>query len=290
MLGIPWVYAAILAFEGQLSVFNVPPGIGPDYRDLLPVPPLPGDIPSCAEGGVLGALPGTLGCLQATETIKYLLGHTSGLVVGRVLVMDAMQMTFRNMGLVRSTDRVVITKLMDDYQGFCAGGSGVAGPIGGASSIGTGSTTATKTSRCLPSSRRTMDEDTEVLVDNFTALSSLSNNMASTPASFHTVTPKACLEKLIQGWTPWVLDVRLPTEHDIVALPFTDRVVSYRTVRREHDVPIRGDVLVYCKAGVRGAKACRRMVEQGVAPDRLYNLEGGIMQWQADVDPSMARY
>jgi adenylyltransferase/sulfurtransferase len=59
---LPWVYSAILAFEGQLSTFNYRGG--PDYRDLLPMPPPPGDIPSCAEGGVLGVLPGTMGCLQ----------------------------------------------------------------------------------------------------------------------------------------------------------------------------------------------------------------------------------
>lgn len=64
MLGLPWVYSAILAFEGQLSTFNYKGG--PDYRDLLPVPPPPGDVPSCAEGGVLGVLPGTMGCLQVS--------------------------------------------------------------------------------------------------------------------------------------------------------------------------------------------------------------------------------
>ena len=69
---IPWVYSAILAFEGQLSTFNYRGG--PDYRDLLPTPPPPGDVPSCAEGGVLGVLPGTMGCLQVR--IKCQLKHT----------------------------------------------------------------------------------------------------------------------------------------------------------------------------------------------------------------------
>lgn len=64
ILNLPWVYSAILAFEGQLSTFNFKGG--PDYRDMLPSPPPPGDVPSCAEGGVLGVLPGTMGCLQVS--------------------------------------------------------------------------------------------------------------------------------------------------------------------------------------------------------------------------------
>jgi adenylyltransferase/sulfurtransferase len=65
---LPWVYSAILAFEGQLSTFNYQGG--PDYRDLLPTPPPPGDVPSCAEGGVLGVLPGTMGCLQVRSRMS----------------------------------------------------------------------------------------------------------------------------------------------------------------------------------------------------------------------------
>ena len=96
-------------------------------------------------------------------------------------------------------------------------------------------------------------------------------------------------EKLSNGWSPWVLDVRLQTEHDIVALPFTDQVAPHRTVQPDQ-IPKTGEVLVYCKAGVRGKKACSRLVELGVEPDRLYNLDGGIMRWQKEVDPSMPRY
>jgi adenylyltransferase/sulfurtransferase len=108
-------------------------------------------------------------------------------------------------------------------------------------------------------------------------------------ASFHSIEPKECLDKLSNGWTPWVIDVRLQTEHDIVALPFTDEVVPHRTVKIDN-VPKAGDVLVYCKAGVRGKKACNRLIELGVDPDRLHNLDGGIMRWQKEVDPMMPRY
>jgi len=254
ILGITWIYSAILAFEGQLSVFNLD-GEGPTYRDLLPVPPPPGDVPSCAEGGVLGVLPGTMGCLQATEAIKYFLGHKEGMASGRVVVFDAMTMQFKEAGLAKLPNRQVVTELID-YQGFCAGPKGAAAappPAAGG---------------------RTMDE---------------AETVESSSPEFHSVEPKECLQKLSTGWSPWVLDVRLKTENDIVALPFTDHISSHRTVK-ETDIPQSGDVLVYCKAGVRGKKACSRLIDLGVDPSRLYNLDGGIMRWQKDVDPSMPRY
>jgi len=259
MLGITWIYSAILAFEGQLSVFNLD-GEGPTYRDLLPNPPPPGDVPSCAEGGVLGVLPGTMGCLQANEALKYILGKKDGLASGRVIVFDAMAMKFSEVGLEKSSHREKITELID-YKGFCAGPK----------------TTATSTTETNNNNKggRTMDETEEA---------------DDTTTSFHELDPKDCLMKLSSDdWTPWVLDVRLQTENDIVQLPFTDRVVPHRTVQIS-DLPVSGDVLVYCKAGVRGKKACARLIELGINPDRLYNLNGGLMQWQQDIDPSMPRY
>ena len=117
---------------------------------------------------------------------------------------------------------------------------------------------------------------------------SIPDSAAAAP-QFHGIRPKECLEKLVHGWSPYVLDVRLPTENDIVQLPFTDDVVPHRTVRVT-DIPAEGDVLVYCKAGVRGQKACQQLVQDGVDADRLYNLDGGILAWQNDVDPAMPRY
>ena len=107
--------------------------------------------------------------------------------------------------------------------------------------------------------------------------------------SFQNLEPKDCMEKLVNGWSPWVLDVRLQTENDIVKLPFTDRVAPHRTVQIT-DIPAEGDVLVYCKAGVRGKKACNRLIEQGVDADRLYNLDGGIMRWRKEIDSTMPQY
>lgn len=272
LAGVPWVYAAILAFEGQLSVFNYPPNVGPDYRDLLPTPPPPGEVPSCAEGGVLGVLPGTMGCLQATEVIKIIL-QQGNVCAGRVLVFDAMAMKFNPVGLARTpeADRERITELID-YQGFCAG------PQVASSAKTIKPITTTSSTETTSSGGRTMDE-----VDDDPAPSSEDG------PTFHTIQPKDALEKLVTGWNPWVLDVRLQTENDIVALPFTDRVAPHRTVRVK-DIPAEGDVLVYCKAGTRGKKACTRLIESGVDPSRLYNLDGGILRWQADVDSTMPRY
>jgi adenylyltransferase/sulfurtransferase len=115
LLGKPNVYGSIFKFEGQCTVFNYENG--PNYRDLYPEPPPPGLVPSCAEGGVLGILPGVVGSLQATETIKVLLGVGETLS-GRLLTYDAMNMRFKEFKLRRDPDAKPITELID-YQQFC---------------------------------------------------------------------------------------------------------------------------------------------------------------------------
>ena len=115
LAGKPNVYGSIFKFEGQCTVFNY--GDGPNYRDLYPEPPPPGLVPSCAEGGVLGILPGVIGSLQATETIKVLLGIGETLS-GRLLTYDAMTMRFKEFKLRRDPDAKPITELID-YQQFC---------------------------------------------------------------------------------------------------------------------------------------------------------------------------
>ncbi|MEC8052430.1 MAG: molybdopterin-synthase adenylyltransferase MoeB [Myxococcota bacterium] len=113
--GKPNVYGSIFKFEGQCTVFNYDGG--PNYRDLYPEPPPPGLVPSCAEGGVLGILPGVIGSLQATETIKVLLGIGETLS-GRLLTYDAMNMKFKEFKLRQDPDAKPITELID-YQQFC---------------------------------------------------------------------------------------------------------------------------------------------------------------------------
>jgi molybdopterin/thiamine biosynthesis adenylyltransferase/rhodanese-related sulfurtransferase len=121
MLNKPNVYGSIFRFDGQASVFY--PGKGPCYRCLFPEPPPPGEVPSCAEGGVLGILPGLIGCIQATEAVKLLLGRGEPLV-GRLLLYDALQMSFREFKVRRNPkcpmcgDSPTITQLID-YDQFC---------------------------------------------------------------------------------------------------------------------------------------------------------------------------
>ncbi len=115
LLDKPNVYGSIFRFEGQATVFNYQGG--PNYRDLYPEPPPPGMVPSCAEGGVLGVLCGIIGTIQATETIKIILGAENTLS-GRLLLYNAWDMKFRELKLRPNPERPVIEKLID-YQEFC---------------------------------------------------------------------------------------------------------------------------------------------------------------------------
>jgi molybdopterin/thiamine biosynthesis adenylyltransferase/rhodanese-related sulfurtransferase len=116
LLGKPNIYGSIFRFEGQVSVFDA--RTGPCYRCFHPEPPPPHLVPSCAEGGVLGVLPGVIGTLQATEAIKLITGAGEPLV-GRLLLFDALAMTFRTLRLPkRCHEHAPITKLID-YEEFC---------------------------------------------------------------------------------------------------------------------------------------------------------------------------
>ena len=120
LLGKPNVYGSIFRFEGQASVFST--SDGPCYRCLYPEPPPPGTVPSCAEGGVFGVLPGLVGTIQATETIKLILGIGDSLA-GRLLLIDAMGMKFRTMNVRKNPACPAcgtreITELID-YEEFC---------------------------------------------------------------------------------------------------------------------------------------------------------------------------
>jgi sulfur-carrier protein adenylyltransferase/sulfurtransferase len=121
LLGKPNAYGSIFRFEGQASVFAAENG--PCYRCLYPEPPPPGLVPSCAEGGVLGILPGLVGVIQATEVIKLILGKGEPLV-GRLLLVDSLNMRFRELKLRKNPecpvcgDRPTVTQLID-YQQFC---------------------------------------------------------------------------------------------------------------------------------------------------------------------------
>jgi adenylyltransferase/sulfurtransferase len=121
LLGKPNVYGSIFRFEGQVTIFGMPGG--PCYRCLYPEPPPPGLVPSCAEGGVLGVLPGIVGSIQAMETIKLILG-TGRNLTGRLLLFDALEMGFREFKLRKNPqcpmcgEHRTINKLIDYYE-FC---------------------------------------------------------------------------------------------------------------------------------------------------------------------------
>jgi molybdopterin/thiamine biosynthesis adenylyltransferase/rhodanese-related sulfurtransferase len=236
MLGKPNVYGSIFKFEGQASVFNYQDG--PHYRDLYPEPPPPGMVPSCAEGGVLGILPGVIGCIQATETIKILLGKGDTLS-GRLLIYDALKMKFRELKLRKAPDRQPITELID-YQQFC----GVA--------VG--------------------QED-----------------LPSQGHGFERLSAKDAKAKLDGGWKPYILDVRKPHEAEIVKFDFADRLEPHEQIAGiANELPRDRDILIHCKLGGRSAQACTALKEAGF--ERLYNLEGGIVGWAKDVDPTMTTY
>lgn len=122
LLGKPLVDGSILQFDGQMSVFY-PAGGGPCYRCLFPTPPRPGDVPSCAEAGVLGVLPGIIGSLQALEAIKLIVGIGAPLI-GRLLILDGLELDITIVSIERNKDCPVcgdtptITHLID-YDAFC---------------------------------------------------------------------------------------------------------------------------------------------------------------------------
>lgn len=171
-----------------------------------------------------------------------------------------MKMKFSEVHLNRlpQEERVEIKELID-YQGFCREGSSNK-PIETAKVPG----------------QRTMDE--------------AEDETSSTKGEYHTISPKDCLDKLLSGWTPYVIDVRLQTEHDIVSLPFTDVLIPHRQIAKANVPSSDGDVLLYCKAGARSKKAIQNLIDQGVDVDRLWNLDGGIMNWRKEVDLDMPLY
>ena len=135
LLGKPLVYGSVYRFEGQATLFDAK--IGPCYRCLFPEPPPPGSVPSCEEGGVFGVLPGLIGMIQATETIKRIIGVGESLA-GRLLVFDALEMRFRELRLRKDPQCPVcgsnpsVTELID-YEAFCGVGASGAERTDGAS-------------------------------------------------------------------------------------------------------------------------------------------------------------
>ncbi len=237
LLGKPNVYGSIFRFEGQASVFWAEEG--PCYRCLYPEPPPPGLVPSCAEGGVLGILPGAIGTVQATETVKLILGIGEPLV-GRLMLYDALGMGFREMKLRKDPDCPVcgenptVTELID-YQEFC----------------GIPQAAAAEQENKVP----------EISVQELKA-------------------------KMDNGGVN-VLDVREPYEYEIANLgapliPLNELPQRYEELDREQPLAI------HCRSGARSANAVKLLQERGF--ENVYNVEGGILAWSEEIDPSLPQY
>jgi len=237
LLGKPNVYGSIFRFEGQATVFAYQGG--PCYRCLYPEPPPPGLVPSCAEGGVLGILPGTIGLIQATETVKMILGIGEPLV-GRLLLYDALGMRFRELKLRRNPECPVcgehrtITRLID-YQQFCG----------------------------IPQTRETKVTENEIDVTEVKA-------------------------KLDRGDHFVLIDVREPHEYRICNIPAAKLIPLGDFPKHVHEFDPSADIVIYCRSGVRSAKACAILRQAGF--EHVRNMKGGILAWSDKVDRSVPKY
>jgi adenylyltransferase/sulfurtransferase len=240
LLGKPNAYGSIFRFEGQASVFATKDG--PCYRCLYPEPPPPGLVPSCAEGGVLGVLPGIIGTIQATEAIKLILGAGEPLI-GRFLIYDALRMRFRELKLRRDADCPVcgthptVTALID-YEQFC----GVA--------------------------PRAEEATSEMTTDE--------------------MTPRELKDRLDRGEAIVIVDVREPQEYQINRIEGSTLIPLGELPQRYQELDQNAAIVCQCKSGVRSAKATGFLRSIGFRNVR--NLQGGILGWIDQVDPSQPKY
>jgi adenylyltransferase/sulfurtransferase len=246
--GIPNAYGSIFRFEGQASVFATKDG--PCYRCLYPEPPPPGLVPSCAEGGVLGVLPGIIGVIQATEAIKVMIGIGEPLI-GRFLIYDALKMKFRELKLRKDPecpvcgDHPTVTTLID-YEQFC-GMRPEPAALGSAAAQTTGATVS----------------DWEI-------------------------TPVELKKKLDAGETPFILDVREPNEYQINKIAGSTLIPLGELPRRYQELPRDREIITQCKMGGRSAKAQDFLKSVGFT--NVKNLRGGILEWIDKVDPTQPKY
>jgi len=254
LLDKPNAYGSIFRFEGQASVFATKEG--PCYRCLYPEPPPPGLVPSCAEGGVLGILPGLVGVIQATEVIKLILGIGDTLV-GRLLLVDALTMQFRTLKLRKNPDcpacgtHPTVTALID-YDQFCGIEKPAAvGPL------------------------------------------EVAQNKAVADAPVVDGIPQISVEELRRrldgGEKLFVLDVREPHEYLIANLgapliPVGELEKRVGELAAEKD----RNIVVHCRSGARSQKAALILKNAGFT--HVENLAGGILAWADKIDPSMPKY
>ncbi len=235
LTGRPYVYGSIFRFEGQVSVFDARKG--PCYRCLFAEPPPPGTVPTCADGGVFGVLPGTVGTLQGTEVIKLILGIGDPLV-GRLLLYDALDMSFHSVQLRKNPNCNIcgtnpqITQLID-YEQFC-----------GVPARGT-----------------------------------------HIPEGIAEITPAELAGQLRRGEALSLLDVRDEVEGQISQI-FGAKVIPLSQLpARLSELDRGGNWVIFCRSGVRSARAAELLVDAGFQIVR--NLRGGINAWAKEIAPGM---
>jgi adenylyltransferase/sulfurtransferase len=239
-LGKPNVYGSIFRFDGQVSVFYAKEG--PCYRCLFPEPPPPGLVPSCAEGGVLGVLPGTIGTLQATEALKLLLGIGQPLI-GRLMLYNALDMSFDFVKLRKNPNCKVcgpnpeVTEPID-YEAFC----GVPGHDHEEGAVGGG----------------------------------------------WDITASELAERLKKDNHLHLIDVREPHELEISHLEGATLIPLGQLAQRLHELDSAEDIVLFCKAGTRSARALELLASAGFR--KMKNLKGGINAWAREVDPTLPIY
>jgi len=222
LLGKPNAFGAIFRFEGQASVFATKSG--PCYRCIYPEPPPPGLVPSCAEAGVFGVLPGIVGTIQATETIKLVLGVGETLA-GRLLVYDAMRMAFRELKVPKDPDCAVCgprptVRGLIDYEAFCGLKQAEAGPDGPAESA------------------EHVALDQTITVDELKARWDL-------------------------GDRPFLLDVREAVEHQLVQLEGDVLIPLGELIARQQELDPDREIVVYCHHGNRSGRATAYLRHNG---------------------------
>jgi molybdopterin/thiamine biosynthesis adenylyltransferase/rhodanese-related sulfurtransferase len=249
LLGKPNVYGSIFRFEGQASVFYAEEG--PCYRCLFPEPPPPGLVPSCAEGGVLGVLPGTIGAIQATETIKLILGTGTSLI-GRLLLYDALNMAFDEVRLRKNPkcpvcgENPTITELID-YEQFCG----------------------------MPAH----DQSLYTSGRNGEALKDVPQ-----------MSPSELKARLDAGEQPLILDVREPHEWEISNLSDEGAILipKDQVLERMGELDTAREIVVQCRTGGRSAQVVKVLQQHGFT--KIHNLDGGINRWAEEIDPELPTY
>jgi sulfur-carrier protein adenylyltransferase/sulfurtransferase len=256
LTGKPNAYGSIFRFEGQASLFATE--AGPCYRCLYPEPPPPGLVPSCAEGGVLGILPGLVGIIQATEVIKYILGIGDSLA-GRLLLVDALGMNFRQLKLRKNpacpacgTHEI---KELIDYDQFC----GIEKPTSATGPL-------------------------EVTQDKLVSATGLQEK-----DGIPQITVQELKAKRDRGDNFFLLDVREPHEVPIASLG-APLIPVGSLEARINEIPVAKDaeIVVHCRSGARSQKAALILKNAGFT--HVENLAGGILDWADKIDPTMAKY